>query len=120
VKGLTIIEVLIAMAILAVLAVVTLTAIPTFLRLNQVATGDQAVTNHARTFMETLRSQWREEAAFAAGELPVVRQPVGYSCSASVSDPDPGAPGIRKRVTLSCTRSGGGNYSFIVELGRPR
>lgn len=119
-KGLTIIEVLIAMAILAVLAVATLTAIPTFLRLNQATAEDQAVTAHARTFMETLRAQWREEAAFAAELLPVVPAPVGYRCEAAVSDPDPGAPGIRKRVALTCTREAGGNYSFIVELGRPR
>ena len=120
-KGLTIIEVLIAVAILAVLAVATLTAIPTFFRLNQVTTEDQAVTAHARTFMETLRSQWSDPAAFAAELLPVLPAPVGYGCEATVSDPDPGAPGIRKRVTLACTRSAGeGAYSFIVELGRPK
>jgi len=120
VKGLTIVEVLIAVAILAVLAVATLTAIPTFLRLNQATTEDQAVTAHARTFMETLRSQWRDPAAFAAEVLPVVPAPVGYRCEAAVSDPDPGAPGIRKRVTLTCTRAAGEDYSFIVELGRPQ
>ncbi len=119
-KGLTIIEVLIAVTILAVLAVAALTAIPTFLRLNQATAEDQAVTAQARTFMETLRSQWRDPAAFAAGSLPVVPAPAGYRCEASVTDPDPGSPGIRKRVMLTCTRDAGGDYTFIVELGRPQ
>lgn len=120
-RGLTLIEVLIAMSILSVIAAAIMAALPSLVTMNRASLDDVNVTVVAKTYLERVRDEWTTQAAFDAGMLPAVPTPPGRTCTASVTDPDAGAftPAIRKRVTFTCSATNANPLVFRVELGRP-
>ena len=111
-RGFTLIEMLVAIALLSIIGMALISFLPTIVTLNRNSTQDQEITVAAKQFFEEVRRDWATPTTFEAGTIP--NPPEG--CSASIQDPDSGAPGIRKRVTLACDD---GASSFVAEFGRP-
>ncbi|GGR98062.1 PulJ/GspJ family protein [Deinococcus sedimenti] len=125
--GLTLIEVLVALAIFTVLSVAVLGSLPTLFKVNRSNQNDQAVTVAAKAFMESVRTNLSTRAAFDAGVLPAAPDTSlmgGLTCTPTQSNPVPtwvtltGSPQVR-RVTLTCEGSGQPTYTFTLDVGRP-
>lgn len=125
--GLTLIEVLIALAIFTVLSIAVLSVLPTLFKVNRSNQNDQAVTVAAKAFMESVRTSYSAQSTFDAGTLPAAPDTSlmgGLTCTTSQTNPVPtwvtasGSPMLR-RVTLSCTGTGQPNYAFTLDFGRP-
>lgn len=106
--GLTLLEVLLTMVLVAVLAGTVVTLLPNILHLNQRSSQDQQVTADAKAFFENLRSDWASRAVYDAGTMPT--SPPGCTSSAT------GDLGGYRRVSLTCSDFPG---PFVVELGAP-
>lgn len=130
-RGLTIIEILVAILILGVVSAAVLSAFPGLLRLNQQASTEQRVTIVATNVMEDVRQWWTTESQAVWSSSANVDQlesslngavtvdaDAELSC-AGLDVSDPSGDLTRLRVEFECTPSGGAEYSFVVELGRP-
>jgi prepilin-type N-terminal cleavage/methylation domain-containing protein len=132
--GFSIIETLIAVAIVGIIATAILAFFPTISRTNQSTRTDQIFTITAKGFMEDVRSSWTDSAegrdhfdneTLGNGSTIVDYMPEdlpeNFSCQASISDPDNAAfnPAQRKRVALSCIAPSISSISFSIEFGRP-
>ncbi|PJI54139.1 prepilin-type cleavage/methylation domain-containing protein [Methylobacterium radiotolerans] len=127
-SGLTLIEILVALAIFAVVAAAVLAMFPTIFKVNGQTRADQAVTIGAKQFMEQARAAMDTVTEFdsvtAAASLPAAPDATkvnNYSCVRALnSQPDPSiAAGQIKRVTLTCTHSTYAQQVFTLDLGRP-
>jgi prepilin-type N-terminal cleavage/methylation domain-containing protein len=133
-QGFSIIETLIAVAIVGIIATAIMAFFPTISKTNQSTRTDQIFTIAAKHFMEDIRSSWTDTTegrehfdndTFVDGSLVTDYAPQdlpeGFSCQASISDPDAGAfdPIQRKRVSLSCAAPSTSLAAFSVEFGRP-
>lgn len=119
-QGFTIIEMLIAVAILAVIA----TSISTFLLSNVRHSGKlqayQKLSTAAKAHMEEVRRDWAEKGKFGnLSALPAVPD----NCARSVAQPSVTVAGVTKvvnsrQVTLSCTLNGF-TQAFSLEIPEP-
>ncbi len=125
--GLTLIEVLIALAIFTVVAMAVLGVLPGLFRVNRSNQNDQAVTVAAKAFMETVRTTYSVQTTFDAGTLPAAPDASllgGLTCTPTQTNPvttwltPAGTPQVR-RVTLTCAGSGQPTYTFTLDVGRP-
>lgn len=127
-SGLTLIEVLIALAIFAVVAAVVLAMFPTIFKVNGQTRADQAVTIGAKAFMEKVRAAADTKPEFDAltkaslPAMPEASKVNNYSCVGDVNaQPDPAlTTGLIKRVTLNCTHTTFPAQDFTLDLGRPQ
>ncbi|GGJ35756.1 type IV pilus modification PilV family protein [Deinococcus roseus] len=121
-RGLTLVEVLVSMTLLVGLASMSMNVIP-LTKLNRNATSDQTATLAVKQYMETVASNWKTQATFDAGTLPSYSNLItDYTCTVQVTDPDNiAAPSkaLRKRLTLSCTKSGSSSLNYVAEYARP-
>lgn len=140
--GFSVIETLIAVAIVGIIATAIMAFLPTISRTNQSTRTDQIFTIAAKGFMEIaakgfmeeVRSSWTDtiegrehfdSGTFTNGTEIInyipANLPTGFSCQAAISDPDNGAfsPIQRKRVSLTCTAPGVSPVTFSIEFGRP-
>lgn len=127
-SGFTLVEMLVAIALLAIIGAALVTFLPTIVTLNRNSTGEQEITVDAKRFFESVRQAWQDGGHFEAGTIPIENEDgteetvalegyaVSDACTVSVMDPDAGSPGIRKRVTLTCD---GVSTPFIAEFGNP-
>jgi len=121
-QGLSIIEILISIVVIGVLITTTLTVLPGLLSINRKTADDEDVTITTKTLMENLRTSWSTRSGFDAATLPAVTTTTsGFTCTATQA-----AQGTttsttieRRRVTLTCIRSGNTTKTYIVEFGRP-
>jgi prepilin-type N-terminal cleavage/methylation domain-containing protein len=131
-SGFSLIELLIAMAIIGMIATALMAFMPTMTRMNRNTRADQEITTAAKRFMEEVRGAWLDPADgpgnFDAATFADGTAIQGYSvsgpavnCTASVTDPDAGAfsPVRRKQASLSCSLSGQSPSVFVAEFGRP-
>ncbi|WP_155298268.1 prepilin-type N-terminal cleavage/methylation domain-containing protein [Deinococcus kurensis] len=125
--GLTLIEVLIALAIFTALSVAVLGLLPTLFQVNRSNQNDQAVTVAAKAFMESVRTTYSAQAAFDAGTLPATPDTSlmgGLTCAATQANPvaawvTPAGGPMLRRVTLTCAGTGQPTYTFTLDVGRP-
>ena len=68
--GLTLVEVLLTMVLIAVLSAAVVTVLPNVLQLNRRSATDQATTVDAKGYFESLRADWRDKGTYDAGTLP--------------------------------------------------
>ena len=123
-RGLTLIEVLVALAIFAVVSVSVLAMFPSIFKLNGQTRADQALTVEAKKFMEGVRTNYSTQTGFDAGTTPTAPSGDGvngYTCTAEINDqPFADVPaGSLKRVALTCTHPSQPTQSFALDLGRP-
>lgn len=127
-SGLTLIEILVALAIFTVVAAAVLAMFPTIFKVNGQTRADQAVTIGAKQFMEQARAamdtQAEYDAVTAASGLPAApaaNTVNNYNCVRTLNaQPDTTlAAGLIKRVTLTCTHSSFAQQVFTLDLGRP-
>ncbi|WP_180970042.1 PulJ/GspJ family protein [Deinococcus planocerae] len=118
-RGLTLIEVLVALAIFAVVSVAVLATFPAIFKLNGQTRADQAVTVGAKGFMEGVRVRYSTQAGFDTGTLPPVPSGAGYTCTGAVANQLGTSPVLIKRVTLSCTHPSQPTQTFVLDVGRP-
>lgn len=125
-RGLTLIEVLVAIAIFAIVSVAVLAMFPTIFKLNSQVRSDQAVTIAAKQFMENTRTTYTSNTSFQQGTdgLPAAPTPGnGYTCTRSASSQlnSTVTPSevLIQRVTLLCQRTGQPSYTFVLDLGKP-
>lgn len=139
--GLTLIEVLVALTLFAVISMAVLGMLPGVLRINSQTRNDQGVTVAAKQYLEKARAKFNDPEinpatnkaygleAFVLGStaLPAVpssSEMNGYACTAGLSDQltSPGSTGslvMVRRLSLECTRSAQPTQTFVVDLGRP-
>lgn len=123
-QGLTLIEVLVALSIFAIVSVAVLSMFPAIFKLNNQTRADQAVTVGARQFMEEARVNFATPAGFEAGTLPdapAAGTVNGYTCTRKVDPVGGTTPPIIKRVTLTCehTTQSPKKLEFSLDFGRP-
>lgn len=126
-QGLTLIEVLVAISIFAIVSVAVLAMFPAIFKLNSQTRADQAVTIGAKQYLESVRPEFSTAAKFdatttsslAAG--PSGSAVNGYVCAREVLGlaGTPGGPVIIKRVTLDCTHTNQPRQTFVLDFGRP-
>ncbi|WP_189069920.1 type II secretion system protein [Deinococcus radiotolerans] len=125
--GLTLMEVLVALAIFTGLSVAVLGLLPTLFKVNRSNQTDQEVTVAAKAYMESVRTAYSVQAAFDAGTLPAAPDTGllgGLTCTPSQSNPvaawtTPAGGPLLRRVTLSCSGSGQPTFTFTLDFGRP-
>lgn len=126
-QGLTLIEVLVAISIFAIVSVAVLSMFPAIFKLNSQTRADQAVTVGAKQYLESVRVNFSTRAQFdaattaALSAAPSGSDVNGYTCERGVQD-IPGVPGgaiIIKRVTLTCTHTSQPEQTFVLDFGRP-
>lgn len=122
--GLSLVEVLVALALFCVVSVAVLALFPSVFRLNSQTRTDQAVTIAAKHYLDRVRVQYSTQSGFDAATLP--QTPAAstlnsYTCTPSVSTPESSssAPGQIRRVTLSCTHASQPPLTFVLDFGRP-
>ncbi|WP_034385477.1 prepilin-type N-terminal cleavage/methylation domain-containing protein [Deinococcus sp. YIM 77859] len=126
-QGLTLIEVLVAITIFAIVSVAVLAMFPTIFKLNSQTRADQAVTIGAKQYLEGIRSSFSTTVSFdAAATASLPAAPSGssvnsYSCERTVTNVQTSSTGtvIIKRVTLTCTHTSQPTRTFILDFGRP-
>lgn len=123
-QGLTLIEVLVAISIFAIVSVAVLSMFPAIFKLNGQTRADQAVTIGAKQFMEQARANFSTSSGFTAGTLPSAPAATtvnNYDCEPSVANQQSDAAGVVmvKRVTLDCTHSSQPRQIFVLDFGRP-
>ena len=126
-QGLTLIEVLVALAIFAVVSVAVLSIFPTVLKLNRQTRADQAVTIGAKQFIESARVTFSTQTSFdTATTSSLSAGPSGtsvnnYNCTREVSNVQSTATGlvVIKRLVLTCTHSNEPTQTFSLDFGRP-
>lgn len=126
-QGLTLIEVLVAITIFAIVSVAVLAMFPTVFRLNSQTRADQAVTIGAKQYLEAIQPSFSTTKSFdavTAASLPA--GPSGnsvnnYTCERTVTAVQTNSTGtvIIKRVTLTCTHSSQPTQTFVLDFGRP-
>lgn len=134
-SGFTLVEMLVAIALLAIIGAALVTFLPTIVTLNRTATVDQGTTVFAKRFFENVRRSWQVSGNFDSGTI-IVKNADGTEqtlvlsgtetnvasstgCTAVAADPDSGVytPPVRKRVALACQN---GTSTFVAEFGRPQ
>lgn len=133
-RGLTLIEVLVAIAIFTIVSVAISAMFPTIFKLNRQAGQDQAVTVAAKQVMEQVRVAYTDTTKDASGQtkfesgylppMPATTTVNGYTCTGtSVDQPvvvgATSYTGMMRRITLSCTRSDDPTYTYTLDLGNP-
>lgn len=123
-QGLTLIEVLVALAIFTIVSVAVLSMFPAIFKLNSQTRADQAVTIGAKQFMEQARVNFSSTSGFTAGTLPSAPAAAtvnNYTCEPSVTNQQSDTAGvvIIKRVTLDCTHTSQPQQTFVLDFGRP-
>ena len=112
-RGLTLIEVLVAMTMLAIISAAALALLPTIVDTNRSAAEEQAATNRAKSFFETLdgteldTSEWTVETGIE-GSFAGATVPAG--CSVDLSTPRSGI----WRVGLACVDL---DEQMVLEVG---
>ncbi|GHF89458.1 type IV pilus modification PilV family protein [Deinococcus ficus] len=122
--GLTLIEVLVALAIFTVVAAAVLAMFPTIFKVNGQTRAEQAVTIGAKQYMEQVRARMDTRAEFDAPVLPAAptaSQVNNYTCTPTLSNQTSDTAGVVviKRMTLACTHSTYVKQTFSLDLGRP-
>lgn len=127
-NGFTLIEALVAAAVIGLAFTALLGFFPSLNQINRGTQEDQAMTLAAKAFMEELREAWSEQSYFDDGTLTDRTALQGYTlpdtanmtCTVALSDPDAGAftPVQRKRVALTCALASASQV-FAIEFGRP-
>lgn len=131
--GLTIVELLIALALFMVLITVILPTLPQMFGVNRSTLSSQAVNLYAKGVIEQTGGLWLRRdpspsaadpyPALVAGTLPATlpAAPAGVSCQPPSSVAvGTATPVSRRRLTVSCTSAATGTLTFIAEIGRPQ
>ncbi|MDL2344038.1 prepilin-type N-terminal cleavage/methylation domain-containing protein [Deinococcus sp. MIMF12] len=126
-EGLTLIEVLVALSIFAIVSVAVLSMFPAIFKLNSQTRADQAVTIGAKQYLESVRLEFATAADFdAATTSSLAAGPSGasvnnYECAPAVTNTatDSSSTVIIKRVTLTCTHDTEKDQTFVLDFGRP-
>lgn len=131
--GLTIVELLIALALFMILITVILPTLPQMFGVNRGTLSSQAVTGYAKGVIEQTGGLWltRDPSptaadpypALVAGTLPstLPAPPSGVTCQPPSSVAvGTAAPVSRRRLTVSCTSAVTGTLTFVSEIGRPQ
>jgi prepilin-type N-terminal cleavage/methylation domain-containing protein len=144
-QGLTLVEVLVSIAIFAILSIAVLSSLPGILKVNRQSRDDQGVTVAGKAYLENVRTLWSDprtvidpvtgtsttigQTNFDVGTLPASpdsSKTNGYTCAPLpapsiqvVSPPETGSVTMVKRLTLTCTLTGQPTQVFVVDLERP-
>ncbi|MFC4638986.1 PulJ/GspJ family protein [Deinococcus hohokamensis] len=126
-QGLTLMEVLVAIALFAVVSVAALALFPTVFRVSGQTQADQAVTIAAKQYMEQARVLYSTQTGFDSGALPSAPASHlgGYTCTAPAATAQAQNTAVTpplaliKRVTLTCTKPSAPPLTFSLDLGRP-
>lgn len=121
--GLSLVEVLVAIAILAILGVSLVSLLPGLTRNTRASTIDTVQVQQIQSVFEQISSDWTNQTAYLAGRLnsgvlvvDFVAAEIGGGCAATVTQPSV----ERKRVTISCPQGEGLPVRTLrAEFGEP-
>lgn len=130
-QGFTLIEILVAIAILAVISLAVGALFPPVMRLNATSTGEQRATLASKAYFEALRGELRDNTKFDNAATTVANTAVPGTDTALVCTKDTtptnvvavplvkgGAEvGVLKRFTLSCAIQNR-TYAFTLDIAR--
>lgn len=112
--GLTLIEILVATAMLSIVSAAIIAGLPQLVQINRASSEDIEITRSARAFMEEVRTSWQdlgryEDETFRDGS-PVAGEfgPCEVSGVDEIED-------NRKEVSLACDGS-----TFVAAFGKPQ
>lgn len=144
--GLTLLEVMVAIALFAVLMAAVSSSLPSMFRLNRSTTSVQSISSHAKNVIDLTRSFWLTPTTsttpgsdhypnLTSGTLPddLPETPPNLTCLDPVTQEvtsmvKPGSTSVppvtwttRRRITVSCRdkASSGAYTDFVAEIGRP-
>jgi hypothetical protein len=111
---------MVALAILSV-AILMLTYLGSSFTLTRNAQIDTQAQAYARSYFDSLRAVWANEAAFERGVLPSLPLPSGFSgLELNVEEVEAlGQRVVLRRVSLSFSGPQGRAYRFTTEVVRP-
>lgn len=142
-RGLTLVEVLVSIALFAVLSMAVLGALPGILKVNRQTRDDLGVTIPAKAYLEGARATFNDplvsvdptngqrttagQTNFDAATLPTLpdsSQMNGYTCDPVLTTlvTSPAATGAVvtiRRLTLTCTQPAKATQTFVVDFARP-
>ena len=121
-KGLTLVEVIVAMALLAILGGALVGVLPTLSRNTQASSVDTVQSQQVLSLFERIGSAWTNQAAWGNERVDGVDLDdfvfgvTGDACTVAVTTPTP----ERKRVVITCDeRAGLPERSLRAEFGDP-
>ncbi|UBV43561.1 prepilin-type N-terminal cleavage/methylation domain-containing protein [Deinococcus taeanensis] len=134
-QGVTLIELLVAMAILGIIVSTVLAIIPRLYQVNRTNVQAQLASTYARTVMESVRSHWLVPVYpiptsgdlypnFTSGTLPspLPTAPSGLTCAApTVTAEGTASPVGRRTISVTCTSNSNTTqkFTFVGQFGRP-
>ncbi|GGL79266.1 hypothetical protein GCM10010840_16410 [Deinococcus aerolatus] len=132
-SGLTLVEVMVAVGIFAVLIGAILPIISDLFRVNRDTVNVQTIGSYAQSVGEQTRTLWLTRVtpvapstdaypSFTAGQVPnpLPSPPANVSCAAPLVEAVGSASPVgRRRLTVTCTPPGKPAMVFVIEIGRP-
>jgi len=100
--GLTVVEVLVAVVILALAAVMFTYLINAF-RFNRSAQRETGALNFARSYMESTRALWSDRELYRNAVLPEIPFPKDYQLDVTLADKEPTTGAVTKTFTCTST-----------------
>jgi uncharacterized protein (TIGR02598 family) len=123
IRGFSLVEVLVAIAILGILSVALVSLLPSLTRNTRASSVDSAQNQQVLTIFERIGVDWTNRTAFGAERLSdgrslddFVAAETGGACTVDVQDPS----AERKRVIVTCAAQDGlPERSLRAEFGDP-
>lgn len=126
-RGLTVVEILVALVMLAVMSAAIIGSFALLRTIREDASTDVDFSRSVRTALERIRIEWQDPELFIAEQVgseqrltvdAYVSEYVNDACSGEVVD-DAVVPLAVKLVRVTCTADDGDTQVFEVEFGRP-
>ncbi len=120
-NGFTLPEVLISLALLAVLAAATLTLLPGLMKGNTATRDEQRVTLVGKSFFEQTGAQYARPDQYDSAPPAIAGQTSGLNCQTPTLTPvsqDAAGRTVLQRVTISCTLASR-TYTLQHDYARP-
>ena len=124
--GLTLVEVIVAMALLAIVGASLVAILPQLSRNTRAATEDTTLSNVVYGIFDRIGSDWSNVAGWSAQEVSVGGTPVAVATfvanetgGACEIDTQPTQGGALRRVIITCAGEGGPGLVLRAEYGTP-
>ena len=125
-RGLTVVEVIVAMALLAIVGASLVAILPQLSRNTRAATEDTTLSNVVYGIFDRIGSDWSNNAGWSSESVVVGTDPVPIATfvanetgNACAVDTQPTQGGVLRRVIITCAVDSGPALVLRAEFGTP-